>query len=67
MSGRARGSRGGGGARAARAEENTAEQGAPRVGGTGREISVAGGKEDELEYKGRSAYDGGGEGAFSYF
>lgn len=32
--------------------------------GTGREISVAGGKEAELEYKGRSVYDGGGEGPY---
>lgn len=44
MSGRARGSRGGGGARAARAEESAAEQGANRVGGAGGEISVARGK-----------------------
>lgn len=45
MSGRARGSRGGGGARGGRAGENTAEQGAPtELVGTSREISVWGKK-----------------------
>lgn len=68
MSGRARGSRGGGGAGGGRAGENTAEQGAPtELVGTSREISVWGKKEDDMEDKGRSVYDGGGEGAFSYF
>lgn len=43
------------------------EQGAPReLAGTSREISVAGEKGHELDDKGRSVYDGGGEGAFSY-
>lgn len=60
----ARGRRGRGG----RAGENTAEQGAPtELVGTSREISVWGKKEDDMEDKGRSVYDGGGEGAFSYF